>query len=77
LLQLSPFDLVVLVYYGPLFAVIGLLNKILTVAPKVPPAISAAIGAFLWVPQALHLFVAGVLSLAARLVVAPVVGLSL
>jgi len=74
---ISPFELVMFVFYGPLFLVIGVLNTMLAAAPEVPAWFSAALGATLWVPQALHLFVAGVVSLALRLLVAPVVGLSL
>lgn len=73
----SPFELLVFAYYGPLFLVIGILNAMLTAAPAIPAWASAAVGAVLWVPQALHLFVAGVISLALRLLVAPVAGLSL
>lgn len=50
--ELSPTELFTLVYYGPLFAVIGLTNALLLLAPPVPPAASAAFGACLWVPQA-------------------------
>ena len=56
------FELCVLCAYGPLFAVIGALNLALTKAPKVPPKVSAAIGACLWLPQALHVGIIGLLS---------------
>ena len=75
--KLSPFDLLMFLYYGPLFLIIGILNAGLAIAPTVPAWFSAVFGAILWVPQALHLFVMGVLCLALRLLVAPVVGLSL
>lgn len=75
--KLTPFDLLMFVYYGPLFLVIGILNAGLTVSPKVPAWVSAALGVVLWVPQALHLFVAGIISLALRVIAMPVVGLSL
>ena len=75
--KLTPFELLMFVYYGPLFLVIGILNAGLTVSPKVPAWVSAALGVVLWVPQALHLFVAGIISLALRVIAMPVVGLSL
>lgn len=75
--KLSPFDLLMFLYYGPLFLIIGILNAGLAIAPTVPAWFSAVFGAILWVPQALHLFIMGVLCLALRLLVAPVVGLSL
>ena len=75
--KISPFELIMFVYYGPLFAVIGVLNAMLTISPKIPPWFSAVFGAFLWVPQALWISVAGVVSLLLRLLAAPVVGLSL
>jgi len=60
LAALRPIDLVVLAFYGPLFAVIGVLNAGLTKLPPLPPKASAAIGALLWLPQALHIGVMGV-----------------
>merc|ERR1711865_215046 len=75
--KISPFELIMFLYYGPLFAVIGVLNAMLTMAPKVPPWFSAVFGACLWVPQALWISVAGVVSLVLRLLAAPVAGLTL
>jgi hypothetical protein len=65
------------VFYAPLFLVIGVLNAALTKFPQVPAWFSAIFGAILWVPQALHLFVAGLVSLALRIVATPVGGLNL
>jgi AhpD family alkylhydroperoxidase len=76
-LELSPFDLLLFLYYGPFFLVIGVLNAILTKSPQVPAFVSAALGVVLWVPQAVHILFAGLLSLALRLLAAPFVGLSL
>ena len=45
--------------------------------PRVPAPVSALIGITLWVPQAVHLLFAGLLSLGLRLLAAPIVGLSL
>lgn len=64
LTQLRAVDLFVLAYYGPLFLVIGLLNKMLTVAPSIPKAVSAALGAVLWLPQALNIIPLGLASIA-------------
>ena len=75
--KISPFELIMFLYYGPLFLVIGVLNAGLTLAPRVPAWFSAVFGAILWLPQALHLFAAGVVSLLLRLLAAPIVGLSL
>lgn len=74
---LSPFELVCFCFYGPLFLVIGILNAALTKFPTVPAWFSAVFGAVLWVPQALHLTIAGLVSLALRLFAAPFIGLSL
>ncbi|KAJ1418332.1 hypothetical protein B484DRAFT_400510 [Ochromonadaceae sp. CCMP2298] len=41
---LSLFDIPFFLYYGPLFLIIGLLNKALTVMPEVPPVVSSSIG---------------------------------
>ena len=76
-LQISPFDLLMFLYYGPLFLVIGIANVILAVSPKIPGWLSTAIGAFLWVPQALHILPMGILCLALRILAAPFGGLSL
>jgi len=65
LTQLRTVDLFVLAYYGPLFLVIGLLNKMLTVAPSgIPKAVSIALGAVLWLPQALNIIPLGLASIA-------------
>ena len=61
--KISPFELIMFLYYGPLFLVIGVLNAGLTLAPRVPAWFSAVFGAILWLPQALHLFAAGVVSI--------------
>jgi len=76
-LKISPFELLMFLYYGPLFLIIGLLNAMLTKAPTVPAWFSAAFGAILWLPQAVHLFTMGVFCLLLRLLAAPFVGLSL
>ena len=57
--------------------IIGVLNAMLIKAPAVPAWFSAAFGAPLWLPQALHIFPLGLVCLVLRLLVAPVVGLSL
>jgi hypothetical protein len=65
LTQLRAVDLFVLAYYGPLFLVIGLLNKMLTVAPSgIPKAVSIALGAVLWLPLALNIIPLGLASIA-------------
>lgn len=52
----SLLDVFLLVYYGPLFLVIGILNAILTVAPAIPiEFVSRIIGGVLWVPQFLNI----------------------
>ena len=65
--QLCTVDMFVMAYYGPLFLVIGVLNKILTVAPSIPKLVSAALGAVLWLPQALNIIPLGVASIALNL----------
>lgn len=75
--QLTPFDLLMFMYYGPLFLVIGVLNAMLKLMPRIPPFVSAAIGAVLWVPQALHILPAGLVCLALRVLAAPLGGLNL
>ena len=52
-LALTPFKLLVFLYYGPLFLAIGVLNAILAKMPRVPAPVSALIGITLWVPQVL------------------------
>jgi AhpD family alkylhydroperoxidase len=60
-------DVFILAYYGPLFFVIGLLNEALKIAPKIPPVVSAGIGAVLWVPQALNILPLGLVSVVLHL----------
>ena len=43
--RVTSIDLFILCYYGPLFSVIGILNKILLVMPQIPKVASAALGA--------------------------------
>ncbi len=76
-LKITPFDLLVFVYYGPLFLIIGVTNALLAKAPTVPGWFSALFGAILWVPQALHWLPLGLLCVVLRLLAAPFVGLSL
>ena len=61
--SLRTVELFVLVYYGPLFLVIGGLNKILTMAPGIPKFVSAGLGAVLWLPQALNIIPLGLVSI--------------
>ena len=63
----SPFGALVTLFYGPLFAVIGALNAALAKLPPIPAAASAALGAVLWVPQALHIAALGALCLPLKL----------
>jgi len=65
--QIRTVDLFVMAYYGPLFLVIGVLNKILTVSPSIPKVVSACLGAVLWLPQALNIIPLGVASIALNL----------
>ena len=58
----------------PALLIIGILNAALVYFPHVPKWFSAIFGAILWVPQALHLLTAGVVSLALRILVAPSMG---
>jgi len=76
-LELTPFELLLFLYYAPLFLVIGAVNAILAQAPQVPAWVSAGLGVVLWVPQAVHWLFAGLVCLALRLLAAPLVGLSL
>ncbi len=62
LTQVESVEWFVMVYYGPLFLVIGVLNKILTKMPSIPKWVSAGVGAVLWVPQALNIVPLGVAS---------------
>ncbi|GFH58270.1 hypothetical protein CTEN210_14746 [Chaetoceros tenuissimus] len=48
-------DILLLLWYGPLFLIIGILNLILLKVPEVSPKVSAALGAILWFPQALFI----------------------
>jgi len=60
----SLLDLFLLVWYGPLFAVIGVLNALLTVIPgSFPSLVSTMLGALLWLPQALFIAPIGLASL--------------
>lgn len=61
--QLRTVDLFVMAYYGPLFLVIGVLNKLLTVMPSIPAGVQAAVGAVLWLPQALNIIPLGLASI--------------
>ena len=63
----SPFGALVTLFYGPLFAVIGALNAALAKLPPIPAAASAALGAALWVPQAVHIAVLGALCVPLKL----------
>jgi len=74
---ISPFELLMFLYYGPLFLVIGVLNAGLTLAPAVPGWFSSLFGALLWLPQALHILPAGIISLVLRVLAAPFGGLDL
>lgn len=65
--SLRTVDLFVMAYYGPLFLVIGVLNKILSVAPRIPKVVSAVVGAVLWLPQALNIIPLGVASIVLKL----------
>ena len=62
--SVTSLDLFVLAYYGPLFLVIGVLNEILTKMPSMPASVSAGLGAFLWVPQAINIAPLGIVSVA-------------
>lgn len=61
--SVSLLNLFIMACYGPLFLIIGLLNKLLLITPVVPPAVSAFIGATLWFPQAINISSLGVHSL--------------
>ena len=62
--KITSLDLFMLIYYGPLFSVIGVLNKLLTTLPSsVPKVISSIIGAVLWLPQAINITPLGIVSL--------------
>lgn len=73
----SPFELAVFAFYGPLFLVIGVTNTLLAKLPPVPGWLSTLIGVGLWVPQAVHLTSAGLVSLGMRLLAAPFAGFNL
>ena len=53
-------DILLLLWYGPLFLVIGILNLILLKVPKVSPKVSAAIGVILWFPVTLFVAPMGI-----------------
>ena len=62
--KVTSLDIFMLLYYGPLFSIIGVLNKILTDMPSsVPKVISSIIGAVLWLPQAINITPLGIVSL--------------
>ena len=63
----SPFGTLVTLFYGPLFAVIGALNAALAKLPPIPATASSALGAVLWVPQALHIATLGALCVPLKL----------
>ncbi|KAL7544629.1 hypothetical protein ACHAWF_009019 [Thalassiosira exigua] len=67
LTQLRAVEIFVMAYYGPLFLVIGVLNKMLAVAPGIPKVVSAALGAVLWLPQALNIIPLGLASIVVKL----------
>lgn len=75
--KISPFDLLMFLYYGPLFLVIGVLNAALTLAPSIPAWFSAFFGAILWLPQFCFIFPVGLISLVLRVLASPFVGLDL
>lgn len=58
---ISALDILLLLWYGPLFLVIGILNMILTKMPPVAGLISTVLGAVLWVPQALFIGPLGII----------------
>jgi AhpD family alkylhydroperoxidase len=66
--SVTALDVFILGYYGPLFFVIGVLNTALKVAPPIPSAVSAGIGAVLWVPQALNILPLGLASVVLNVV---------
>jgi len=74
---MTPFEVLMFLYYGPLFAVIGLTNAVLKFAPKVPAWFSTTLGATLWVPQMVFILPLGLVSLALRMLAAPLGGLDL
>ena len=53
----------VLAYYGPLFLVISVLNKILKIIPGIPGYVSASLGAISWLPQAMNIVPLGIASI--------------
>ena len=67
-LKTGPFHALVAIFYGPLFAVIGALNVALARLPPIPAAASTALGAVLWVPQAVHIVALGALCVPLKLV---------
>ena len=73
----SPFELLLFAFYGPLFLAIGLVNWGLRAAPTVPPWVSTTIGATLWLPQMVHILPAGLVCLFLRLLAFPIGGLDL
>jgi len=58
---ISALDILLLLWYGPLFLVISILNTILAKMPHVAGFISTVLGAVLWVPQALFIGPLGII----------------
>ena len=63
LTSVGTLDVFVLAYYGPLFLVIGVLNKILKIIPGIPGYVSASLGAISWLPQAMNIVPLGIASI--------------
>lgn len=62
--SLSGLDIFILGWYGPLFAIIGILNATLKLIPGTfPSTVSAILGAILWLPQAIFIAPIGFSSL--------------
>ena len=61
--SITSLEMFVFIYYGPLFAIIGVLNLLLLAMPKLSPGVQAGLGAFLWLPQAINIVPLGVVSL--------------
>ena len=75
LYKVSLGELATFVYYTPLFIAVGVTNLLLRAFPRVPGAISAAIGVVLWSLIALHIVPLGALSAALAIVALPIGGL--
>lgn len=61
--SMTSLEMFVFLYYGPLFGIIGVLNLVLLVMPKLSPGVQAGLGALLWLPQAINIVPLGVVSL--------------